>query len=106
MIYKFKSKAASDLVMLGPQGDQILRIVGKAPSAQGIFEVDSMPAAIRALEQAVAADEAARSADGAGAFQAAPDEPAERIGLRQRAWPFLEMLKRSHDEGAVIVWGV
>lgn len=106
MIYKFKSKAASDLVMLGPQGDQILRIVGKEPSAQGIFEVDSMPAAIQALEQAVAADDASRTADGTGASKAAPDEPAERIGLRQRAWPFLEMLKRCHAEGAVIVWGV
>ena len=106
MIYKFKSKAASDLVMLGPQGAQILRIVGKEPSAQGIFEVDSMPAAIQALEQAVVAAEASRSADGADASKAAPDEPAERIGLRQRAWPFLEMLKRCHAEGAVIVWGV
>ena len=25
MIYKFKSKAAGDLIMLGPQGDQMLR---------------------------------------------------------------------------------
>lgn len=106
MIYKFKSKAASDLVMLGPQGDQILRIVGKEPSAQGIFEVDSMPAAIQALEQAVAADEASRAADGGAAARDAPDEAAERIGLRQRAWPFLEMLKRCQAEGAVIVWGV
>lgn len=100
MIYKFKSKAASDLVMLGPQGDQILRIVGKEPSVQGIFDVDSMPAAIKAIEQAVAADEAA------GAHAAAPDDSADRIGLRQRAWPFLVMLKRCHAEGAAIVWGV
>lgn len=106
MIYKFKSKATSDLVMLGPQGDQILRIVGKEPSAQGIFEVDSMPAAIQALEQAIAAEEAAGAADGTGASRAPTDDSTERIGLKQRAWPFLEMLKRCHAEGAVIVWGV
>ncbi|OYT98592.1 MAG: hypothetical protein CFE40_11710 [Burkholderiales bacterium PBB1] len=103
MIYKFKSKAASDLVMLGPQAEQILRIVGKEPSAQGIFEVNSMPAAIKAIEQAVAAEEAAGSTGAAGA---APDDSADRIGLRPRAWPFLEMLKRCHAEGAIIVWGV
>jgi hypothetical protein len=106
MIYKFKSKAASDLVMLGPQGDQILRIVGKEPSAQGIFEVNSMPAAIQSIEQAIAADEAAGATGPVGASAAAPDDSVDRIGLRQRAWPFLEMLKRCHAEGAVIVWGV
>lgn len=103
MIYKFKSKAASDLVMLGPQAEQILRTVGKEPSAQGIFEVSSMPAAIRAIEQAIAAEETARAA---GQADAAADDAVDRIGLKQRAWPFLEMLKRSHAEGAVIVWGV
>lgn len=97
MIYKFKSKASGDVIMLGPQGDQILRIVGKAPAAQGIFEVADMPAAIAAIEQAVAADEAS-GPHGDGA--------ADRIGLRQRAWPLVEMLKRCQAEGAVIVWGV
>jgi acetolactate synthase-1/2/3 large subunit len=48
MIYKFKSKAAGDLIMLAPHGDQILRILGKEPSAQGIFDVADMPAAIAA----------------------------------------------------------
>ena len=31
MIYKFKSKAAGDLIMMGPSGDQGLRILGKGP---------------------------------------------------------------------------
>ncbi len=105
MIYKFKSKVAGDVIMLGPHGDQILRIVGKEPSAQGIFEVADMPAAIAAVEQAVAADEATGlqgEANSAGSISTS----ADRIGLRQRAWPLLEMLKRCHAEGAVIVWGV
>lgn len=106
MIYKFKSKAAGDVIMLGPQGEQILRIVGKEPSAQGIFEVSSMPAAITAIEQAVAAEEASRVTDPPNAAEAAPAESVDRIGLRQRVWPFLEMLKRCHAESAVIVWGV
>ena len=104
MIYKFKSKAAGDVIMLGPQGDQILGIVGKAPAAQGIFEVADMPAAIAAIEQAVAAEEASgQPGDGAADRKTAS---ADRIGLRQRAWPLVEMLKRCQAEGAVIVWGV
>ena len=31
MIYKFKSKAAGDVIMLKPNGDHVLRIIGKEP---------------------------------------------------------------------------
>lgn len=107
MIYKFKSKVAGDVIMLAPHGDQILRIVGKEPSAQGVFEVADMPAAIAAVEQAVAADEATGpQGDTDAASAGSTSTSADRIGLRQRAWPLLEMLKRCHAEGAVIVWGV
>ena len=104
MIYKFKSKAAGDVIMLAPQGDQMLRIVGKAPAAQGIFEVADMPAAIAAIEKAVAAEEASGPQGDAAADRKSAS--ADRIGLKQRAWPLVEMLKRCHAEGAVIVWGV
>ena len=104
MIYKFKSKAAGDVIMLAPQGDQMLRIVGKAPAAQGIFEVADMPAAIAAIEQAVAAEEASGPQGDAAADRKSAS--ADRIGLKQRAWPLVEMLKCCHAEGAVIVWGV
>ena len=36
MIYKFRSKAAGDLIMLGPHGDQIMRILGREPAPKGI----------------------------------------------------------------------
>ncbi len=104
MIYKFKSKAAGDVIMLGANGDQALRIIGKPPAATGIIEAAAMPAAMAALEQAIAAEEAARSEAPAAEPKAQP--AADRISLRQRAWPLVEMMKRSHAEGADIVWGV
>ena len=104
MIYKFKSKAAGDVIMLGPNGDQALRIIGKPPAATGILEAAAMPAAMAALEQAIAAEEAARSE--APAAEPKTQPAADRISLRQRAWPLVEMMKRSHKEGADIVWGV
>lgn len=107
MMYKFKSKAAGDVIMMSPAGDDVLRLIGKAPSAQGIVEVAAMPAAIAALEQAVAADDAARSqAEKAAAAEGHKLGPREGVTLRQRAWPLVEMMKRSAAEGADIVWGV
>ena len=80
--------------MLGPVGDQMLRMLGREPAPQGIIEVAAMPAAIAALEQAIAAAERAR------ARRATTDDDDEAggataVGLRQRAWPLLEMMKRS-----------
>jgi len=100
MIYKFKSKATGDLVMLGPQGDQLLKIIGREPAARGIIEPAAMPAAIAALEAAIAAETAP-----------AEDEENDRDGprsvtLRQRAWPMVEMLKRARAEEQPVVWGV
>jgi hypothetical protein len=106
MIYKFKSKAAGDVIMMGPTGDQVLRAVGREPAAKGIIEVAAMPGAIAAIERAVADDEAARKqAEQEAAAEGKKLAPRE-ISLRQRAWPLVEMMKRSMSEGHDIVWGV
>ncbi|MFO1338017.1 MAG: DUF1840 domain-containing protein [Burkholderiaceae bacterium] len=109
MIYKFKSKAAGDVIMMGPTGDKVLGLIGKSASAQGIIEPAQMPAAIQALAEAIAADDAARAASGQdadGDGDGAAGEPRDRISLRQRAWPLVEMMKRAHAADAPITWGV
>ena len=107
MIYKFKSKAAGDVLMMGAAGDDVLRVIGKSPAAAGIIEVAAMPAAIAAIEQAIAADEAARvQAEKQAAAEGAKLGPREGVSLRQRAWPLVEMMKRSIGEHADVVWGV
>ena len=107
MIYKFKSKAAGDVIMMGPAGDEVLRTIGKSAAAQGIIEVGAMAGAISAIEQAVAADDAARAqAEKEAAADGRKLPPRDGVTLRQRAWPLVEMMKRSMAENADIVWGV
>ena len=127
MLYKFKSKATGDLIMLEPQGRQILKIIGKEPGAKGIIEPHQMMAAIEALQQAVVQEEEARQAAEreaqAAAEQAAHNavagvavEPTKSgaqtgsdkgaISLKQRVVPFIDMLRRAHAEDKDIVWGV
>jgi cyclopropane-fatty-acyl-phospholipid synthase len=100
MIYKFKSKATGDLIMTQPVGERVLSLIGKPVSAQGIIEVDQMPAAIGALESAVAA-ESPKPADGDDQGSA----KADAVSLRQRVWPMVEMMKRALAEKQPIVWG-
>ncbi len=111
MLYKFKSKATGDVIMLEPQGRQILQIIGKSPEAKGIVLSVEMPDAIQALRDAVAQEEAALAA----AEQAQKEQDGSdtsvtsasgSIRLKQRGVPFIDMLQRAHAEEVDVVWGV
>ncbi len=114
MLYKFKSRATADIIMLQPHGRQILQAIGKSPDdAHGIITAEQIPAAIQSLEAAVAADEARRAEGGEAQDDAAAEgreereergDPAEAVRLRQRAAPFIDMLRRSAAEGREVTW--
>jgi hypothetical protein len=119
MLFKFKSKATGDLIMLEPNGRHVLQIIGKDPSSTGIILPAQMPTALAALESAIASEEVAIAETKAAAKLNAKnpfgDEAentkktysnADAIPLRQRALPFMELLKSSHSAGVEIVWGV
>ncbi|MFY7864322.1 DUF1840 domain-containing protein [Roseateles sp.] len=107
MIYKFKSKAGADVIMLGPQGDQILKLLGREPMAQGILPVGELPQAMHKLEQAAAEDDAAFAAAQAEAVAAGEPPPRrEGVSLRQRVWPLLELMRHSVKAEEPVIWGV
>jgi hypothetical protein len=107
MLYKFKSKAAGDVIMLAANGDQVLRILGRQPAPEGILEVAAMPAALAALEAAVQdSEQARRDAEAEALAEGHPLPPREAVSLRQRVWPLAEMIRRSQSAKADIVWGV
>lgn len=99
MIYKFKSPATGDLIMLGAHGDQMLRLLGREPAPRGIIEPSAMPAASAALLAAITQDEAPPEDED-------DDDRQPAVGLRQRLWPVVEMLRRAHEADAPVVWGV
>ncbi len=107
MLYKFKSKATGDLIMLEPNGRRILEIIGKEAGPTGIIQPGQMTAAIAAIEAAVAREEADPQALAEQARAGGQVPPrADGVTLRQRAVPFLDMLRRAGQAGEDIVWGV
>ncbi len=111
MLYKFKSKASGDVIMLEPHGRHLLTVIGKTPGPTGIIQPFEMPGALAALEQAIAEDEARRRAQAAEQRDGTaerPDDPAkpEPVTLRQRAVPLMDMLRRCMKDEREIVWGV
>jgi len=113
MLYKFKSKATGDLILLEPQGKLILTLIGKELGAQGIVLPNEMPAAIAALQAAVMQEELAHQAAKDAAKAEAQTEGskgatdgARTITLKQRVVPFIDILRRAHAEDKEVTWGV
>ena len=88
--------------MLEANGRKVLEVIGKDAGPTGIILAAQMPPAVEALQAAIKLEESTQQmldADG---------EPikGEAPGLRQRATPFIDMLKRNHEAGTDVVWGV
>lgn len=99
MTYRFQSKAGGDVLMLRAAGDQVLRAMNRLPAAQGIIEPGSMPAAVRALDAAMALEESAEPATTASTLTR-----GDGVALRLRAWPLVQMLQRAQAAGVPVVW--
>ena len=115
MLFKFKSKACADLIMLEADGRRILKaMIGDDP-VKGIVEVAALAQALARLEAAVAQDEALRHAQAEQAAARAAGQEVDSddheaalpaVRLAQRAAPMQKMLQRCMAEEADLVWGV
>lgn len=106
MLYRFKSRAAADLVMLEPAGRRLLELLGREPSAQGILAWEDLPILVERLERAVEQDDAFWAEAQAQAEAQGQQIRRPEVSLRQRLWPMREMMRRCHAERQPIVWGV
>ena len=112
MLYKFKSPASSDVIMLQTNAEQLLHIMGKEPGAQGIITVAQIPGAMAALRVEIAREAEQLRARGQAGDDAQDDDEQDAgkkddgIALHQRAAPLLTLLERSLAEGKDVVWGV
>lgn len=115
MLFKFKSQATSDLIMLEADARRLLKIMLGEASDKGIILVPDLPAAIAKLESAVAQDEAARlqRSQESQTPSARPDSSTDTpnqaldpVRLAQRASPMLKHLKRCVADPSDLVWGV
>lgn len=102
MLYKFKSKNAGDVIMLEVNGQKVLEVIGKDAEPTGIILAAQMPAAMQALQDAIALEELTQQVLDAEGEPIMGDVP----GLRQRAMPFIDMLKRNHKAATDVTWGV
>ncbi len=104
---KFRSAATGDVQMLDADGAQLLALIGKTDTARGVITPEQMGEAIARLQAATAGASRASAAASPGPESGdGPDElPEEPVTMAQRAFPLLEMLRRSRIAGDPVLWG-
>ena len=108
MLITFKCRAAPDVVMLENLAQYLVGIVGKRLGQRGVIMHDELGEAITKLESAISSDKQ-ELAEHDGHFHENEDGHEHHeipIGLAQRAFPFLDMLRAAQKESADIVWGI
>jgi cyclopropane-fatty-acyl-phospholipid synthase len=105
MLYRFQSRATSDLIMLEPQGRLFLEILDKPVKGPGILVAADLPAAIQKIEAAIQAEDTQKT-QAQGAPHVDAEEAPEKVWLRQRAKPLLDLLRRSLAAQQDVVWGL
>jgi Domain of unknown function (DUF1840) len=113
MLFKFKSKAAADLIMLEADARRLLKIMLGDDPVKGIVACHDLPGVLAKIDAAVLQDEALRKARAEKAQQGMKEDPdranepeLSAVRLAQRAAPMQQMIQRSMAEKSDIVWGI
>lgn len=107
-MYRFKSRATSDLLMHDAVGQQILTLLGKAPEAAGVIVWQDMAQARQTLIAAAEAEAHVHPTHDDDEDEDAREATKQGQGIRlaQRIVPFLDTLKRCEAAQVELVWGV
>lgn len=110
MLIVFQSKAAADVLMFSAHALTIMQVIGRsygdALPERGVITHEQLPAAIAAIEQAIAD---AKHTEENGTDEHEDDDVkihpiAEPVSFRQRVWPLLSMLRASHERDVDVMW--
>ncbi len=108
MLVTFKCHASPDVMMLENLAQYLLGIIGKRLGPRGVITHAELEVAITKLETAIATDKKER-AEHEGHFHEGEEGHEHHelpVGLAQRAFPFLELLRAARKEQNDIVWGL
>jgi hypothetical protein len=109
MLYKFQCKKSADVLMLEDLTSKIFAIIGRPLEPRGIFLLEQLPIAIAKLEAAIAEDIERKKNPAENARPESSEESGHSINhdrLRQRAYPFINLLKEALLNEEMVSWGV
>ncbi|MDN3987850.1 DUF1840 domain-containing protein [Zwartia vadi] len=107
MLVTFSSKAGADILMLAQHAKPLLTIIGKTDDKdllkRGVCMPEQLDSAIERLEHAIAA-EPKQNLEETEENEQPKDALSAHVGLRQRAFPLLDLLKRAQKQKVPVMW--
>lgn len=104
---RFSCSATGEVNMLDVHAEMLLTAIGKTLGERGVITPAEMPSAIAALESAGQQDRHARQDEEVESDESDEDEMhSNQVGLSQRAFPLVEMMKRALEADVSIIWGI
>ena len=107
MLGTFRSKAGADILMLAQHAKPLLTIIGKTDDkdllTRGVFMPEQLEAAIFNLEHAIAA-ELNQPQEEDEDSDLPKDALTLPVGLKQRSFPLLDLLKRARAQQVPVMW--
>jgi hypothetical protein len=107
MLVTFSSKAGADVLMLAPHAKQLLILIGKTNDkdllTRGVCMPEQLEMAIARLEQAIAA-EPRQGLDEDEESDLPKDALSAHVGLRQRSFPLLDLLRHAQQQQVPVMW--
>lgn len=99
MLITFRSKAVGNITMFGNVAMTLLKMTGHSGTVPGAFSESDIPHALASLRTIL--DTAIGKAEGNPADD---DGSTERVSLKQRAYPLIEMLAAASARGGSVTW--
>lgn len=111
MLIPFSSKAAADFFMFEQHARPIFELMGEPFAPKGVISGLEAAQYLQQLQRGLAALQPEQAAD--ARLDAndllndqANEPPPQSVGLKQRAWPLMDMLARASAKNTDVVWGV
>lgn len=110
MLITFSSDVSPDVVLFGEVATLFLHAMGESDKPPGILRGDNIRLATERLQNWLGSIPAERTADDAGedgettATDEEKRERQNRIGLKKRAFPLLELLDIAYKRQSDVIW--
>ncbi len=106
MIYKFKSAASGEVIMLQEHAQKLFDILGRDLEERGVIDTTDIPKALQKLDAAMQFSRQQTKevlSDNNNADN--KDESEYKVPLHVRAMPFYQLLEKSLKDDEKIYWG-
>lgn len=104
MLVTFRSKCYGDVTMFGDVATTLLKMMGHSGTVPGAILAEDISAALARLEQGLQQVPPKTRQEPVPSKEGEQESEEEPIGLANRAFPLIEMLKTAAQQNCAVMW--